>query len=182
MAIYTADEQNRLNELQTTYDNALAAYMNEKAQNDAGHAAQPFQTMQYGTTYKLPFLWGGAPMPESSFTSWLSQSDTSLNIKKAAATAAKIQLDTYKLDLQNKYQMQFALENPQAFVAAQEAQAQGIADAAKATAQGTVDAQAQAAKDKRTRMIVIGGIIVVVIVVGVIVYVKYLKRKKAGGN
>jgi hypothetical protein len=169
----TADEQNKLNDLQAAYDLALKNYNQEENDNYTWHQGW----IQAGNTD------GGVYQGKTNqqWTTGKDSSDASLALKGTILKQAKANLDDFNASLTQNALNALATSNPvlytQAVTAKATADAQAQSDAAKAAAAADVT-KTQAAFASATTKYYIIGAAVIVIVIGVIVYLKSRKSKK----
>lgn len=158
-SLYTADETAHLNQLQTDYNTKNQAYLDEKKNNDLGHAY-----LNVGTWI---FPYSNAQTDEGSFRNWLALSDAALPVKLAAAKTAKSDYDTEVSRLETKYNQTFQNNHPQEYLQQQQQALQAAKDAAN-------DANKVNYMSKTAKYIIIA--VVVLGIVGVVLYFKYRKK------
>ena len=152
----TNDQTTKLADLQANYDRLNTLYGKALAENNTGHANLS------QSVWVFPY--SGAQTDETSFKTWIQQSDASLVTYKTLVDTALRDLNAYKDFVRNSTIDNFATTNPQLYADYLKNQ-----DTVNANKEGKLFAQ------KSTWYILGGVIFVVVVIFGIVIYKRYKK-------
>lgn len=154
----TAEQQTKLNEYRSKFDNAKSIYEKELQENTYGWAQHNSATADKAWGFVIP----GQTTNASSvmFGEWLQASNASLIVKKQVMDSANADLNNYLMQLDRETQNEFAQTNPQLY-----------ADLVKNSQE-----QEQKLFAAKSTWYILGGVILIcVVIAGIIIYKRYKK-------